>query len=136
MCCVGRDDECGGRGDQLEQGAARDRDQRKLRLPSGHARCRRDRAEILRRDAARADLGVISRRSRADLGPCVPQLVNMPPVMCDTFHSGLRLVRVSEEGFTHEWFELAYVPDSFDEAFDTHGMTPTKRCALHLQPCA
>ena len=47
------------------------------------------------------------------------QVVGSPPVVADARHSGLRIVRVTERGFTHRWFELADVPRSLDDAFSS-----------------
>ena len=41
-----------------------------------------------------------------------------PPVVCDAFNSGLRVVRVEKERISHRWFELANVPKTFDDCFD------------------
>ena len=49
--------------------------------------------------------------------PDFTKVVGSPPVVADARHSGMRLVRVSERGFTHRWFELADVPPTFDDAF-------------------
>ena len=45
------------------------------------------------------------------------ECVSKPPVVCDAYHSGLRLVRVDANGFRHRWSVLASVPESFDAAF-------------------
>ena len=47
------------------------------------------------------------------------ECVNMPPVVCDAFHSGMRLVRVEDSAIRHVWTTLANVPDTFDQAFDS-----------------
>ena len=49
--------------------------------------------------------------------PDFKKVVGTPPVVADARHSGMRLVRVTEAGFTHRWFELADVPATFDDAF-------------------
>ena len=51
--------------------------------------------------------------------PDFSKVVGSPPVVADARHSGLRLVRVTERGFTHRWFELADVPRSLDDAFSS-----------------
>eukprot|EP00854_Cymbomonas_tetramitiformis_P015872 gene15872-18822_t len=55
--------------------------------------------------------------------------VNMPPVLCDAFHSGLRIFRVSETDIEHKWFELAYVPQTLDDCFaeEAHGKASQRR---------
>jgi len=49
--------------------------------------------------------------------PDFAKVVGSPPVVADARHSGLRIVRVTEDGFRHRWFELAHVPNTTDEAF-------------------
>lgn len=47
--------------------------------------------------------------------PDFAKVVGSPPVVADARHSGLRIVRVTEDGFRHRWFELAHVPNTTDE---------------------
>jgi hypothetical protein len=49
--------------------------------------------------------------------PDFSKVVGTPPVLADASHSGMRLVRVTEHGFSHRWFELADVPATFEDAF-------------------
>lgn len=49
--------------------------------------------------------------------PDFKNVVGTPPVVADARHSGMRIVRVSEKGFTHRWYELSNVPATFDDAF-------------------
>lgn len=46
------------------------------------------------------------------------ECVGSPPVVCDSYSSGLRIVRVGEHGIRHRFFELASVPKVLDDAFD------------------
>lgn len=61
----------------------------------------------------------------AEAGECATKVrpdfaatVGNPPVVCDSFHAGMRIVRVKEDGFQHRWFTLNEVPNSLDEAFE------------------
>ena len=53
------------------------------------------------------------------------ECVGSPPVVCDAFHSGMRIVRVGETSIRHEWLELADVPESLDDVFSPE--TPASR---------
>ena len=46
------------------------------------------------------------------------ECVASPPVVCDSYSSGMRIVRVGEHAIRHRFFELASVPKVLDEAFD------------------
>jgi len=46
------------------------------------------------------------------------ECVGSPPVVCDSYSSGMRIVRVGEQAIRHRFFELASVPKVLDEAFD------------------
>ena len=56
------------------------------------------------------------------------ECVDKPPVVCDAFHSGMRIVRVTEKRILHEWLELADVPECLDDIFSTPG-TPARLVA-------
>jgi len=64
--------------------------------------------------------------------PDFKKVVGSPPVVADARHSGMRIVRVTESGFTHRWFELAQVPPSLDDAFASraHWSTVKERFQL------
>ena len=49
--------------------------------------------------------------------PDFSKVVGSPPVIADARHSGMRLVRVTEQGFTHRWLNLADVPETLDAVF-------------------
>lgn len=57
--------------------------------------------------------GKVATLSRPDFKTCV----NSPSVIADAQHSGLRIIRVREDGAEHRWFTLSDVPDSLDNAF-------------------
>lgn len=44
--------------------------------------------------------------------------VGSPPVVCDAFHSGMRVVRVEDGQIRHQWLELASVPKTLDAVFE------------------
>jgi len=43
------------------------------------------------------------------------ECVNMPPVTCDAFNSGLRVCRVRRDRIDHRFLELNAVPPTLDE---------------------
>ena len=43
--------------------------------------------------------------------------VSDPPVICDAFHSGMRVFRVAASEIRHEWVELANVPREIEDVF-------------------
>ena len=51
--------------------------------------------------------------------PDFSKVVGSPAVVADARHSGMRIVRVEEQGFKHAWVTLRDAPVTLDEAFVT-----------------
>ena len=51
------------------------------------------------------------------LGSPLYRCVSDPPVICDAFHSGMRVFRVAASEIRHEWVELANVPREIEDVF-------------------
>ena len=56
--------------------------------------------------------------------------VGSPPVVCDAFHSGMRVVRVEDGQIRHQWLELASVPKTLDAVFEAS----REEGAEHMRP--
>lgn len=64
-----------------------------------------------------ANPGVVATSIRPDFEKCVGD----PPLLADSQHSGLRIVRLDEEGPRHSWFVLNDAPMSLEDAFRQGG---------------
>lgn len=61
--------------------------------------------------------GVVATSTRPNFEKCVGE----PPFYADAQHSGLRIVRFDDEGSRHDWFLLADMPPTLDDAFRQDG---------------
>ncbi|CAE7194622.1 TUBA [Symbiodinium sp. CCMP2592] len=60
---------------------------------------------------------VVATSTRPNFEKCVGE----PPFFADAQHSGLRIVRFDDEGSRHDWFLLADMPPTLDDAFRQDG---------------
>ncbi|CAE7632519.1 unnamed protein product [Symbiodinium microadriaticum] len=62
-------------------------------------------------------MAVVATSTRPNFEKCVGE----PPFYADAQHSGLRIVRFDDEGSRHDWFLLADMPPTLDDAFRQDG---------------